>query len=50
MILVDFHPDPSTALVDGPQALLLEELPGFIADVQIVREAYEKRVKLANSK
>jgi 3-deoxy-7-phosphoheptulonate synthase len=46
MILVDFHPDPSVALVDGPQALRLEELPTFLEDVAIVREAYEKRVKL----
>jgi 3-deoxy-7-phosphoheptulonate synthase len=47
MILVDFHPAPREALVDGPQALLLAELPRFLADVQIVREAYEKRVALA---
>ena len=26
MILVDFHPAPTKALVDGPQALLMEEL------------------------
>ena len=43
MILVDFHPDPNVALVDGPQALRLEELPQFLNDVQIVREAYERR-------
>ncbi len=43
MILVDFHPEPSKALVDGPQALTLEELPAFLDDVQIAREAYEKR-------
>ena len=43
MILVDFHPDPSVALVDGPQALRLNELPLFLEDVRIVREAYEKR-------
>ena len=43
MILVDFHPVPSKALVDGPQALLLEELPYFLEDVGIAREAYEKR-------
>ena len=48
MILVDFHPDPSIALVDGPQALRLEELPMFLEDVRIAREAYEKR--LANAK
>lgn len=44
MILVDFHPDPSVALVDGPQALRLEELPMFLEDVRICREAYERRV------
>ena len=47
MVLVDFHPAPNRALVDGPQALLLEELPQFLADVQIARDAYEKRVRLA---
>jgi 3-deoxy-7-phosphoheptulonate synthase len=47
MILVDFHPEPSEALVDGPQALLLKELPHFLEDVQIAREAYEKRAALA---
>jgi 3-deoxy-7-phosphoheptulonate synthase len=34
-------------LVDGPQALLLEELPRFLEDIQIAREAYEKRLALA---
>ncbi len=47
MILVDFHPAPAKALVDGPQALRLEELPHFLADVAVVREAYEKRRSLA---
>jgi 3-deoxy-7-phosphoheptulonate synthase len=46
MVLVDFHPAPPKALVDGPQALLLKELPYFIEDVQIAREAYLKRVAL----
>ena len=46
MVLVDFHPAPSQALVDGPQALLLKELPHFLEDVQIAREAYLKRVAL----
>ena len=49
MILVDFHPEPAKALVDGPQALLLKELPYFLQDVQIAREAYEKRVALQRS-
>jgi 3-deoxy-7-phosphoheptulonate synthase len=47
MILVDFHPVPNKALVDGPQALLLKELPLFLEDVRIAREAYEQRVMLA---
>jgi 3-deoxy-7-phosphoheptulonate synthase len=46
MVLVDFHPAPPQALVDGPQALLLKELPHFLEDVQIAREAYLKRVAL----
>jgi 3-deoxy-7-phosphoheptulonate synthase len=46
MVLVDFHPEPAHALVDGPQALLSHELPTFLQDVQIVREAYEKRCRL----
>jgi len=47
MILVDFHPAPEKALVDGPQALLISELPYFLEDVQIARQAYEKRRALA---
>ncbi len=46
LILVDFHPEPATALVDGPQALTLPELPYFLEDVAIAREAYEKRLAL----
>ena len=47
MILVDFHPEPARALVDGPQALTLRELPHFLEDVALVRETYEKRIALA---
>jgi 3-deoxy-7-phosphoheptulonate synthase len=47
MVLVDFHPSPQQALVDGPQALLLEELPHFLEDVQIAHEAYLKRTALS---
>src|SRR6478736_3256159 len=47
LVLVDFHPEPSRALVDGPQALLLSELRPFLDDVAIARESYEKRTKLA---
>lgn len=47
MILVDFHPAPDKALVDGPQALRLNELEMFLADVAIARDAYEQRCVLA---
>jgi 3-deoxy-7-phosphoheptulonate synthase len=47
MVLVDFHPNPAKALVDGPQALRLNELPQFIEDVAIARDAYLKRAELA---
>src|SRR6185436_497872 len=47
MVLVDFHPEPASALVDGPQALLLNELPQFLEDVQIAHKAYEDREALA---
>jgi 3-deoxy-7-phosphoheptulonate synthase len=50
MVLADFHPEPSKALVDGPQALLLSELPQFVEDVAIAREAYLKRTELARRK
>jgi 3-deoxy-7-phosphoheptulonate synthase len=43
MVLVDVHPKPERALCDGPQALLLEELPAFVEDVGIARRAYEER-------
>jgi 3-deoxy-7-phosphoheptulonate synthase len=43
MVLVDFHPAPKEALVDGPQALWMEELGWFLDDVALARECYEKR-------
>ena len=46
MVLIDFHPAPPTALVDGPQALLLDELPRFLEDVQLCHETYQKRLSL----
>jgi 3-deoxy-7-phosphoheptulonate synthase len=49
MVLVDFHPHPAKALVDGPQALLLSELGWFLEDVAVAREAYEKRRALARA-
>ncbi len=47
MVLVDFHPNPAKALVDGPQALLMRELPHFLEDVALAREAFLKRQALA---
>lgn len=47
MVLVDFHPAPEKALVDGAQALRLEELASYLEDVRLVREAYERRQALA---
>lgn len=46
MILADFHPAPEKALVDGPQALLMDELGLFLEDIRIAREAYLARTKL----
>ncbi len=43
LVLTDIHPQPAKALVDGSQALTLAELPGFLEDCAIAREAYEKR-------
>jgi 3-deoxy-7-phosphoheptulonate synthase len=45
MVLVDFHPQPEKALVDGSQALTLGELPLFLKDIEIVRDAYERRLR-----
>jgi len=47
MVLVDFHPNPLKALVDGPQALLLSELGWFLEDVALAHETWKKRCALA---
>ena len=44
LVLTDVHPEPGKALVDAAQALTLEELPRFLEDCALVREAYEKRL------
>ena len=49
MVLVDFHPNPAKALVDGPQALHMDELKWFLDDVALARECYLKRQALARS-
>src|SRR5438874_3823590 len=43
LVLTDIHPQPKKALVDAGQALTLEELPRFLEDCAIAREAYERR-------
>lgn len=48
MVLVDFHPDPPKALVDGPQAMLLDELPRFVEDMQNCHALYHARKRLWN--
>ena len=47
MVLIDFHPNPPSALVDGPQALTLDELEHYIEDINLARETYLKRKQLA---
>ncbi|MFZ9887790.1 MAG: chorismate mutase, partial [Myxococcota bacterium] len=49
MLLVDVHPEPATALCDGPQALTLQELPFFLDDMQRVRLVYETRARRARA-
>ena len=43
LVLTDVHPEPARALVDAAQALTLEELPWFLEDMAIAREAYDRR-------
>lgn len=47
MILVDFHPTPPQAVVDSRQAIALNNLPWYLEDIAITREAYLKRKALA---
>lgn len=46
LVLTDIHPEPGKALVDAAQALTLEELPRFLEDCAIARDAYGKRRRL----
>ena len=43
LVLTDIHPEPRKALVDAGQALTLEELPAFLEDCAIAREAFLRR-------
>ena len=47
MVLVDFHPDPAKALVDGPQAMLMSELAWFLEDIALAWQCYQQRQQLA---
>lgn len=47
MVLVDFHPNPAKALVDGPQAMLMSELGWFLDDVALARACYQQRAARA---
>lgn len=47
MVLVDFHPNPSHAVVDAKQALHLQDLEWYLEDIQIALEAYQKRKQCA---
>ena len=50
LVLTDIHPQPAKALVDAAQAITLDELPRFLEDCAISREAYEKRRRLTGAK
>ncbi len=41
MVLVDVHPNPKTALCDGPQAVGIDRIPFLVSYVNTVRAAYE---------
>jgi 3-deoxy-7-phosphoheptulonate synthase len=47
LVLTDVHPEPRKALVDAAQALSLEELPAFLEDVAVARDAYLARQEAA---
>ncbi|QJR11759.1 Phospho-2-dehydro-3-deoxyheptonate aldolase [Usitatibacter rugosus] len=50
LVLTDVHPQPKNALVDAAQALTLEELPHFLDDCALVREAYVARCTRARGR
>lgn len=43
VVLADFHPNPEEALVDGAQALRIDELNPFLADINLAWQTYQKR-------
>jgi len=44
-LLVEFHPDPATALSDGEQALPLTAMPGFHAQMRRVAQAVRRNLR-----
>lgn len=50
MVLVDFHPQPPTAVVDSRQAIPISDLAWFLEDIHIVRKAFEQRAALAQKR
>jgi len=48
MIITEAHPEPSRALSDGPQALLLPELEHYVQDLALARRCYLDRLALAH--
>ena len=46
-LIVEVHPDPATALSDGPQALTTDEFPAFAADVLALADALRPVPQLA---
>jgi 3-deoxy-7-phosphoheptulonate synthase len=41
-LMLDVHPDPSVALVDGPQALLPSEFAQLMSEVEAIAEALQR--------
>ena len=46
MILVECHPEPESAWCDGHQSLTFQEMEKFMQDVEVVQDAYRKRVEV----
>jgi 3-deoxy-7-phosphoheptulonate synthase len=46
--IVDVHPSPETALVDGAQAILPGEFAALMVDVRKLAEAVGKRIATAS--
>jgi 3-deoxy-7-phosphoheptulonate synthase len=46
MLLVDIHPEPVKSLVDAKQAISLETLEIYLADMALCRKAYLQRASL----